>query len=252
LRDALTDTLQFYVWISKPFAEVEYRLFQALAASGEAQVVDLCSGAGGPWRELAPRLQKVFDRSVPVVLTDLYPNQAAFGHAAEESSSRILPENRPVDARYVPEDLQGFRTLFSSFHHFKPDDARQILRDAARHGNGIAVFEAQERRLSNLLFFLLYFPLTFLAAPLVRPFRWPRLFWTYVVPALPIIITHDALVSCVRTYTPEELRDLSSDLEEYGVHGEIGRSRIPHLPLQVTYLVARYRSVGVERSARSV
>ena len=41
--------------------------------------------------------------------------------------------------------------------------------------------------------------------PAVRPFRWSRLFWTYLVPVLPPPILFDGVVSCLRVYTPEEM-----------------------------------------------
>ena len=41
----------------------------------------------------------------------------------------------------VPESLNGFRTLFSSFHHFRPEQARAILANAMEKKQAIAVFE---------------------------------------------------------------------------------------------------------------
>ena len=205
---------------------------EAIRESGANQVVDLGSGAGGPWRALAPGLEGT---GVRVVLTDLHPNTEAFRRARCGGSGRIRSHPDPVDARAVPGALEGFRTLFTSFHHFRPEEARQVIEDAVRRGRGIAVFEAQERSLGAMLFFLLYVPLTFVAVPLMRPFRWSRLFWTYVVPALPLVVTFDAIVSCLRTYTPEELQEIAEDA---GTDARAGQARAKWLPLRVTYLIA--------------
>jgi hypothetical protein len=232
LRDAITDTIAFFTAVGRPFRVVEEQLIEAIRQSGAEQVVDLCSGAGGPWPQLARALE---GSPVRVVLTDLHPNEEALRRAGRIGGGRIRAHPDPVDARAVPDELEGLRTLFTSFHHFRPGDARRILEDALQRGRGIAVFEAQERRLGAMLFFLSYVPLTLAAAPFMRPFRWSRLFWTYLVPALPLVVTFDAIVSCLRTYTPEELRKMSADLAT-GVC--IGQVRVSGLPLRVTFLVA--------------
>jgi hypothetical protein len=144
----------------------------------------------------------------------------------------------------VPPHLEGFRTIFSSFHHFRPHEAVKILRDCANRGVGVGVFEAQSRTLGSLLFFLLYLPLTFIAVPLVRPWSWSRLLWTYLVPVLPLVITLDALVSCMRTYDVRELEVLATEAFGDRMEVEIGRVRARRVPLWLTYLIAVPRESG--------
>lgn len=232
LRDAVTDAVAFFTSVGRPFDVVKEQLIEAIKESGADQVVDLCSGAGGPWLELAEALE---GSGASVVLTDLHPNAEAFRRASRAGNGRIRSHPHPVDARAVPVELDGFRTLFTSFHHFRPDEAQRVIEDAVRRGHGIAVLEAQERRLAAMLFFLLYVPLTFLTAPFMMPFRWSRLFWTYAVPALPLVVTLDAVVSCLRTYTPEELRGMA---KAAGADPRVGRVRANGLPLSVSYLIA--------------
>ena len=232
LRDGVTDAVGFYTSVGRPFDVIREQLMEAIRESGADQVVDLGSGAGGPWRALASGLEGT---GVSVVLTDLHPNTEAFRRARRGRNGRIRTHPNPVDARSVPGALEGFRTLFTSFHHFRPEEARRVIEDAVQRGRGIGVFEAQERSLAAILFFLLYIPLTFLAVPLIRPFRWSRLFWTYAVPALPLVVTFDAIVSCLRTYTPEELQEMAEDA---GTEPRAGQTRAKWLPLWVTFLIA--------------
>ncbi len=145
LRDALTDFLQFTINLGRSYAAVAPLLRDAIARAGATRVVDLCSGAGGPWRTLRHEIP------VPVVLTDKYPNRAA--------RAGTLPfHSEPVDATAVPVDLRGFRTLFTSFHHFPPPEARAILADAVHRGQGIGrdlasvvVDAARERGLRQVI-----------------------------------------------------------------------------------------------------
>jgi hypothetical protein len=58
--------------------------------------------------------------------------------------------------------------------------------------------------------------ITLAVTPAIRPFRWSRLFWTYLVPAVPAVVLFDGVVSCLRTYTPGELRALTRGLDADG------------------------------------
>jgi hypothetical protein len=148
-------------------------------------------------------------------LTDRYPNLPAFREASSESGGRIGFVAEPVDARAVPRGLPGFRTMFNAFHHFRPADARGILRDAVRARRPIAIFEFP---LDTLRTFppLLLLPLFVLATtPFVRPFRWKRLLWTYVVPLVPLTYAWDPIVSQLRQYSSDDLRRMTEGLEEF-------------------------------------
>ena len=87
---------------------------------------------------------------VSICLTDKYPNREAFRRAAEDSGHAIGFQEQPVDAAHLPADLTGFRTQFSSFHHFNPAQARAMLADACEQQQGIAVFEAAKREVVQL------------------------------------------------------------------------------------------------------
>lgn len=224
LRDALTDFLAFALRLGRTYAPAGPLLRRAVQRTGATRVVDLCAGAGGPWPWLAA------DVGVPVVLTDLFPHHgAALYHV-------------PVDARAVPPGLKGFRTLFTSFHHFRPAEARAILADAVRSGQGIAVFEAARRRPFDIVLIALTWLGVLVAAPFIRPFRWSRLFWTYLPPLLPLLGTFDGVVSCLRWYSPRELGALAQEFDSYD--WDIGAVRDPRSPLHMTYLIGVPRAVA--------
>jgi hypothetical protein len=72
---------------------------------------------------------------------------------------------------------------------------------------------------------LLLFVVALLLVPLARPFRWSRLVWSYLVPAIPVVFAWDGTVSALRAYTPDELLALAAsvpDSERY--HWEAGRA----------------------------
>ncbi len=233
IRDGATDCLQVVASVCQQYRHIVPKLHGALQATGSRRIIDLCSGGGGPWLRLLQQLNRLNDRPVEVWLTDLYPN--------ESLHHRCIPhvhvERQPVDATRVPPSLQGFRTMFTAFHHFEPAVARTILQDAVSQRQGIAIFE-QTRRHPLALPVLLAIPLiAWLATPLVRPWRWWRCLWTYLIPVIPTVLCFDGLVSCLRTYSIAEMRAMVATLDAPDYVWDIGRVPCPLSPLGITYLI---------------
>ncbi len=246
MRDALTDFLRFTMERFAPYAVAAPLLARALTRVGESRVVDLCSGGGGPWRDLIRRIPAAGGPAVQVTLTDAYPNRAAFARMERETDGAVRGVAEPVSATDVPERLTGMRTVFTALHHFPPQSARAILADAVRRNVAIAVFEIAERSLLSVLG-MLFLPLfVLLATPFIRPFRWSRLLVTYLVPLVPLVVWFDGTVSCLRAYTPAELRALTDGLGG-GFAWDIGSIRWARLPTRVTYAIgvpARGQAAG--------
>lgn len=51
--------------------------------------------------------------------------------------------------------------------------------------------------------------------PFIRPFKISRLIWTYAVPLTPLLTPIDGTVSCLRTYSVDEPRELTRGLESF-------------------------------------
>lgn len=232
----MTDFLRFTMERFAPYSVTAAPLARALTRMREHRVVDLCSGGGGPWLDLAPRMRSAGGPDVRVRLTDVYPNRAAYDRLRVQSGGTIDGEPAPVSATEVPERLAGFRTLFTALHHFPPTAARAILADAVRRRSGIGVFEITERSLLSLVG-MLFLPLfVLLATPFIRPFRWSRLLLTYLLPLVPLAVWFDGTVSCLRSYTVDELQGLVAGLG-HDYEWEIARVPAPPLVSRVTYLI---------------
>ena len=239
LRDAGTAYLEFAARISGHSALLAPELEQVLHASGAKQVVDLCSGGGGPVVAIAEELARSGAR-IEVTLTDFYPNLPAFERTRATSGGQISFCAEPVDATRVPAELGGLRTIFNAFHHFRPASAARILGAAADARQPIAVFEIAGREPATMLG-ILFAPLLFaLALPFLRPFRWAWLPLTYLLPVLPLFVLWDGLVSCLRVYMPDDLRELIARLEprhREAYTWEIRQKRLGAAPAHATILV---------------
>jgi hypothetical protein len=236
-RDAVTDTLESILGLENLYAPMVPRLRRALQKAKTHQVVDLCSGSGGPWTRILPVFEKQENFTVSVCLTDKYPNVEAFGHAGNASQNKIGFHSDPVDATHIPAELKGFRTLFTSFHHFQPSEARALLQDAVDNQQGVGIFEVPRRSLLTVLLVFLV-PIVALTVVLfIRPFRLSRLIWTYLIPVNPVVLFFDGIVSCLRAYSLDELSDLTRGLSASGYTWEMGEERRCLTSVPITYLI---------------
>ncbi len=139
-----------------------------------AEILDLCSGSAGPMPLI---IEELVNRHYDVwaTLTDLYP------HPKSGSNPRITWLTEPVDATRVPPDLAGVRTMFSAFHHFRPDTAKAILKDAFDRRRAICIFESGSGGLLNFGMALGHPIVLLVLMPFVRPFRWSYLVFTYLI-----------------------------------------------------------------------
>jgi len=237
IRDLVTDTLQFLWNFFDFYGPIAPRLRRALQESGTHRILDLCSGGGGPWLSLVRRFEDGEDFPLEICLTDRFPNPEAFEHAKNLPHTKFVFHTGPVDATQVPTDLEGFRTLFTAFHHFPPGGAQAILEDAVKHRRGVGVFEVSRRNWLTILLVFLIALMALALVPFIRPFRWSRLLWTYLIPVIPLVLLFDGVISCLRAYTPPELLAFTQGLSEDGYRWEAGEAKNGWMPVPVTYLI---------------
>lgn len=208
-REVLTGFLQTMITRTRPYAPAVPRLAALLVETHTTHVVDLGSGAGGPWPGLQAELTAP-GVSVHVTCTDLAPNQRAAAEWASDAAVHYHPT--PVSALAVPASLVGARTMFSALHHFTPAEVCALLADAQTAGVAFAAFEATSRSARGVLA-TLAIPFAVLALmPAVRPRHWVALLCTYCPPLLPLTIAWDGLASSLRTYRIDEVQQLITTL----------------------------------------
>jgi hypothetical protein len=212
VRDGGTDWLAFMFNGTRAFAPIVPKIRAAMNATGTTNVLDLCSGGGGPWMTLVQDLAR--SGPVNVELSDLFPNLEAFRALQARSGGRLGYRKEAVDVTNVPATLDGVRTLFNAFHHFPPEAATSILADAVRKRRAIVILEGINHRGAGLLFMPLQLPAILLLTPFVRPFRWSRLLLTYLVPLIPFLVLFDGTMSMLRLYMEDELRELVARVPE--------------------------------------
>ena len=209
IRDFMTDYLGMAVQVLRLFDPAVDVLATSLSDAGKHRIVDLGAGGGRVWLSLAPALQAKIP-GLRICLTDAYPNQHAWDDVVSALPDVLTTDQRPVDAVSVPDDLAGLRTMFLSFHHFLPETAEKILASAVEDCQPVAIFEGQRRDLRHLIQFAVSPIAVLLMTPAIRPFRLARLLFTYLIPIVPLLVAWDGVVSVLRTYSIDEMRQLAS------------------------------------------
>ncbi len=238
VRDAFTDVLQDAIRFLHVYDPVLKMLEEAVAASGAERIVDLCSGAGGPWVTWQARGWLPPARRVS--LSDLFP------HA--ETAAPLLPPleyvSAPVDATHVQASLAGFRTIFTAIHHFRPREVEAILRDAVTTRQPIAIFEFTYRSFPAAVMLLATPLLVWFLAFKYPPKSVRRWVLTFLLPAVPLLATVDGIISCLRSYRSQELLEMAQRLAPENFRWSAGTTRGDWWPLPITYLIGIPAAVG--------
>jgi len=234
LRDALTGYLQVAIEQGTPYDVALPALDALVSATRATGVIDLGSGAGGPWPGLWPKL-RARHPGLTLTLTDLAPNANAVERFAGVDGAAYATEG--VSALAAPSRPGEVRTMFTALHHFSPEEVKQILLSAQRNRVGFAAFEATHRSAAGLLVTLLVPLLALVLMPRVRPRNWIALLLTYLPPLVPLVVWWDGLASTLRTYSVEEIQAIAAEIAEPGYLWQVEEVRSPGVPLPVLQVI---------------
>lgn len=216
LRNCMTNYIEAFHRLLGSYRQIAELLDKSLKNKESNQIVDLCSGAGGPMLEVFNLLKTDYGYTdLSITFTDLYPNQQA-AKRINDKEGKVTYRTNSIDATSVPEDLKGVRSMICSFHHMNVEVAKDILSDAQEKKQPICIYEISDNSFPKWIWWIAFpiniFSVLFIT-PLVRPLTWQQIVFTYLIPVLPIIIAWDGAVSNARTYT---LGDLDVLLEGIG------------------------------------
>ncbi len=232
-REAITDLLTYQISHFGIYNAAAPKIAEVLQKTSQKNIVDLCSGSGGPALGVQKEVSKILGENVHLTLSDKYPNVKVFRTIKNPDVTAITES---VDVIKNVSIASGVRTIFTAFHHFKPSQAKAILQNAVDANMSIAIFEITERKAASLMT-LLVAPLTCLFFTLfLRPFKLSRFIWTYLLPVIPILYTWDGLISNLRSYTKDEWLEMTKQLKDNDYTWETGEL-ISKFHIKVFYLI---------------
>ena len=243
LRDSMTDYLRFLFHTFKLYQPVLPLIRNGLVKTNTHQILDLCSGSGGAMERIYEDLKDTFNAEIQITLSDLYPSSLVNNNLSHHNRGGISYMSTPVDASDVPIELKGFRTLFSGFHHFKPQKAAAVLKNAVDARKGIGIFDGGNRSIWMVLVLIIVHPiLLFLFTLFLRPFKISRVLFTYLIPIIPICTVWDGIFSILRLYDPDEMLQMAKEADSDNYTWVSGKVRNEY-GMSIAYLVG-YPAIG--------
>lgn len=237
IRESMTDYLRYLITKVDFYRPIVPLIIEGMNRSGASRIIDLCSGGGGAIEQIQKELKQLSDAEIKIILTDKYPNTSAYEFIAAKTAGEISFLHTPVDAADVPHELTGFRTIFSGFHHFDNSYAKSVLKNAVDAKSGIGIFDGGNKNILAIVAILVVHPLVFFFfTPYFRPFRFSRLFFTYIIPIIPFCTVWDGIVSIIRLYRPNELLQIAKEVEPDTYYWSSGKVK-SKFGLYVTFLI---------------
>lgn len=165
-------------------------------------IFDLCSGTGNPVIYLTEH-----SKIKKATLSDFYPQEVVLPRHIN-----YLPNS--IDAKQPDVPQRHIATMFNAFHHFNGEEQTQILSTLIANEIPFCIVEILN---PNPLDFVKIFLTTtvgqLLVAPLVKPFSWMRLLFTYLIPINLITITYDGLISVLKSASLKEYQQLINSMD---------------------------------------
>lgn len=238
----MTDYLRFIFNATHLYQPVLPKLHALLVQTGTNQLLDLCSGGSGPLLNIQAGLKNTFHKNVQVILSDKYPNIPAFQLMQAQSQGNITYLRESIDATSVSGSIEGVRTLFSGAHHFHPTMLESVFCNAVSTKKSIAFFDGGDRSVVVMLAMLFIHPILFLlATPFLKPFRFSRLLFTYLIPIIPFCTIWDGIISITRLYTPEQFLSMAKKASTDGYIWEAGKLKT-RFGMQISYITGYAKS----------
>ncbi|KAF2720062.1 hypothetical protein K431DRAFT_271320 [Polychaeton citri CBS 116435] len=214
-------------------------------------VIDFCSGAGGPTPFIEKHINAARSRQIkhpiPFRLSDIQPNLDAWmEHSSRSGNLSFIPQSvdatdPPLSAVSVIEDSiasngqyaskkkrgrkrKVLRLFNLSFHHFSDPAAKAVLSSTLLTSDAFVIIELQDRNILSLILMALEPWFLILITALWFWHDWPHLIFTYALPVLPMIMSWDGLVSCLRTRTVNEIEALVDEVRrdsKLGADGDV-------------------------------
>jgi SAM-dependent methyltransferase len=203
-----------------------------LTRTNADNIIDLCSGSGEAIFLLKELHQKSYPHATKLTYwaSDLYPDQISYQILKSRSTGDFFYHSSAVDLLCLPENIPRVRTIINSLHHFTPQQVKEILANAAQNSDGIAIIEVTSRNWKSIFFSLTSIFISPIAgAFFLRPFHLHHIFFSIIVPILPLTVLIDSIVSCLRSYTKDELTDIISIIDCEDFEWNIGE--VPSLGL---------------------
>ena len=168
-------------------------------------LVDLASGSG------VPALLATEGMEISIKLCDKFPEEKQVKFISKHEKSNYIPKSIDVLLDDLPKG--DCYTMFNGLHHFSPTEIALILLKAKSNNTSIYFFEPiAPGLLVYLKVALATLILPVFLVPFIKPFRWDRLFFTYLFPIGLLATFWDGMISVSKSYSLTTLGQMQTNL----------------------------------------
>ena len=187
----MVDILQLY----KPIA---IKIDEILAVADNKKIIDLCGGSGLPAIYISKKLKK---SEVTTTLTDIYP----------QSTPTLINVNyspESIDVFDIVPDDSNLYTMYNSFHHFTEHGQKKLINRMVSNNSPFIFVEILKQGLLSLLqVFVASTVGVILLTPIIRPFKWHRILFTYILPVNVLTVLTDGIISVFKSKSQKNTKN---------------------------------------------
>lgn len=212
MRETLLDVLDYCNTDFRPYYREVAGQIRAMARErGLTSIVELGAGLAPLTRALAQDNKDSFS----LIPCDLYPESGAWQNLEVQHGKVVQPMYHSVDFTVQHEWPPGTAlVLCASLHHIRQELRAGTLKTLHDSADCVLIFEPV-RKTPFSLFLVLFAVLPALLTPafrMSRQGRFRRILFCWLIPVVPLMFVWDALVSCVRQWSPAEWAQFSKSL----------------------------------------
>lgn len=229
MRSSITKLIKVLLRLTGLAESASHLVKSKLKELNTQQLVDLGSGAGGVMIDVYQKLKEDDElKNIRLTLTDLYPNQSVIKNINELGDPNLKYLSRPVDATKLAEAPEGLKTIFNAFHHLPNDKAQSVLQSCVKNNSPILIYEMARNNIPLLIWWLslpvslvILIVMVLFMTPFVKQLTVKQIFFTYVIPIIPITYAWDGQASFPRTYALSDFDELLKDVDQSNYKFEI-------------------------------
>ena len=145
IRDYLTKNLNVFHKMLNTKKDLANLLNRVIEKTGQSEILDLYSGAGGPIIESVKLLKEKHGRkNIKLTLSDLYPNKKVATELNSNEDKSVSYYENSLNAEHVEGKLTGIRLMVCSLHHMKPETVINILTNVQNSDEGFCAIEISD------------------------------------------------------------------------------------------------------------
>jgi len=232
MREGYLDCLSFIHRFYQPYYGLLPTIRQWAEHEKASAILDIGSGSAEHIAVLLEAYKKSRLTPPHFILSDLYPDIHTYEKLEKKYGKEVITYiEHPLSALNIQGTDVRHWSIFTTFHHFSPTDAHQLLQQLSLKGDGLCILELTQRSVFQAFLMLSGLPVHLLVPFFSRTFGMKKMLFTTIIPIIPLMVAFDGVVSVLRSYTQDEIYNLMPPDSHQTFNFEYKEVRWRYMPL---------------------